>query len=97
MAFKSFRRAAVAYRRRLRARPPPPPKIEVREVVKEVPVDKVVFRDVPREVVVKELVYVPLYTSDPSLLNIDYGVGVVKPSDGRTESASGDRTAETPE
>ena len=96
MAFRSLRRATVAYRRRLRARPPPS-KIEVREVVKEVPVDKVVFRDVPREVVVKELVYVPLYTSDPSLLNIDYGVGVVKPPDGRTDSAREDRTAETPE
>ena len=95
-ALRSVRRAAVAYRRRLRARPPPP-KIEVREVMKEVPVDKVVFRDVPKEVVVKELVYVPLYTSDPSLLNIDYGVGVVKPSDGRTESPREDRAARTPE
>ena len=95
-AIRSLRRAAVAYRRRLRARPPPA-KIEVREVVKEVPVDKVVFRDVPREVVVKELVYVPLYTSDPSLLNIDYGVGVVKPSDGRSGSPREDGAPETPE
>ena len=65
--------------------------------MKEVPVDKVVFRDVPREVVVKELVYVPLYTSDPSLLNIDYGVGVVKPSDGRSGSPREDGAPETPE
>lgn len=93
VAFRSVRRAAVAYRRRLRARPLPS-KVEIKEVMKEVPVDRVVFRDVPREVVVKELVYVPLYTSDPSLLNIDYGVGVVKPLDNRTESTREDRPAE---
>jgi hypothetical protein len=38
------------------------------EVVKEVPVDKVVFRDVPKEIVRKELVYVPMFTDDPNLL-----------------------------
>lgn len=39
-----------------------------KEVVKEVPVDKVVFKEVPKEVVRKELVYVPFYTSDKRLL-----------------------------
>lgn len=40
------------------------------EVVKEVPVNKVVFTEVPKEVIHKELVYVPLFTDDPELLNI---------------------------
>lgn len=38
------------------------------EVIKEVPVDKVVFRDVPVEVVRKEVVHIPVYTEDKSLL-----------------------------
>lgn len=46
------------------------PKVETRfvEVVKEVPVERVVFRDVPREVVRREIVHVPLYTADQELL-----------------------------
>ena len=40
----------------------------VREVFKEVPVDKVVFKEIPVEIIKKEIVYVPIYTSDPSLL-----------------------------
>jgi hypothetical protein len=39
------------------------------EVIKEVPVDKIVFRDVPKEVVRKELVYVPFFTDDPEYLD----------------------------
>ena len=38
------------------------------EVIKEVPVDKVVFKEVPVEVVKKELVHIPVYTDDKSLL-----------------------------
>jgi len=37
---------------------------KVVEVTKEVPVDKVVYRDVPHEVVKKILVHVPLFTQD---------------------------------
>ena len=40
----------------------------MREVFKEVPVDKVVFKEIPVEIIKKEIVYVPIYTSDPSLL-----------------------------
>ena len=92
-ALRSIRWAATGYRGRFRTGPPPV-KVEIKEVVKEVPVDRVVFRDVPREVVVKELVYVPLYTNDPSLLNIDYDVGAVKPSGERAGSAREDGTAQ---
>ena len=43
------------------------------EVVKEVPVDKVVYRDVPHEVVRKEIVYVPFFSDDPDLLKKTMG------------------------
>jgi hypothetical protein len=42
--------------------------IKIVEVIKEVPVEKVVFRDVPVEVVKREVVHIPVYTNDPSLL-----------------------------
>jgi len=38
------------------------------EVIREVPVDKVVFRDVPVEIIKKEVVHIPVYTNDKSLL-----------------------------
>ena len=38
------------------------------EVTKEVPVDKVAFKEVPVEVVKREVVHIPVYTNDPSLL-----------------------------
>lgn len=38
------------------------------EVIKEVPVDKVVFKDVPVEIIKKEVVHIPVYTDDKSLL-----------------------------
>lgn len=41
---------------------------EIREVVKEVPVDRVVFQDKVQQVIKKEVVHVPIYTNDPSLL-----------------------------
>ena len=81
-AFGSVRRAAVEFRRWLRRRPHGP-----RIVIKEVPVEKIVFREVAKEVVVKEMVYVPLYTNDTTLLNIDYGVGVVKTDRGATSDS----------
>jgi hypothetical protein len=39
-----------------------------KEVIKEVPVQKVVLTEVPVEVIKKEVFYEPLYTKDPDLL-----------------------------
>lgn len=39
------------------------------QVIKEVPVEKIVFRDVPVEIVKKEIHHVPLYTNDLDLIN----------------------------
>ncbi len=66
-----FRMMWVAIRRR--ANKPKIKTVEVPvekivEVVKEVPVDKVAFRDVPVEVIKREVVHIPVYTNDPSLL-----------------------------
>ena len=67
--FDSARRAFIYYRRRQRE-----PKIEyvdrevVKEVVKEIPVEKVVKVETPVQVVRNRLVHVPLYTNDPELL-----------------------------
>lgn len=47
----------------------PVDKIIEKEVIKEVPVEKIVYRDVPKEVVRRELVHVPLYTNDKDLLD----------------------------
>lgn len=63
--------AVVDIRRRIRA-----PKIiekiidrEVpKEVIREVPVEKVVTQEVAREVITRELVYVPVFSDDPELL-----------------------------
>jgi hypothetical protein len=51
----------------------PVEKVTIKEVEKQIPVDKVVFKEVPREVVRKKMVYVPLYTNDPSLLTTQKG------------------------
>jgi len=63
----TFRRY-VTYRRKLSREPVY--KTIVKEVVKEVPVEKVIFRDVPVEVIKKEIVHVPLYTDDKTLINL---------------------------
>lgn len=63
---RSVRSLALAINRRVRQKPKK--SILVKEVVKEVPVDKVVFKDVVKEVVKKEVVHVPIYTTDKSLL-----------------------------
>lgn len=39
------------------------------EVVKEIPVQKVVTTEKPVEIIKKELVHVPFYTNDQNLLN----------------------------
>ncbi len=63
--FRSTRRW-VAHRRRLDRKPII--KERVREVIKEVPVERVVRHEVPIEILKKEIVHVPLYTNDPKLL-----------------------------
>ncbi|MBT5653932.1 MAG: hypothetical protein HOI80_00325 [Alphaproteobacteria bacterium] len=42
------------------------------EVTKEVPVDKVAFKEVPVEVVKREVVHIPVYTNDLSLLGKNF-------------------------
>lgn len=41
-----------------------------KEIIKEVPVEKIVTTEVPVETIKKELVYVPMYTNDKALLNM---------------------------
>ena len=43
-------------------------KENIKEVVKEVPVQKVVLTEKPVEIIRKQLVHVPMYTNDPALL-----------------------------
>lgn len=66
-SFNSFRRLVVYWRRVQRK-----PRIKeiAKEVVKEVPVEKIVRVEVPVEVVRKEIVHIPLYTQDKSLLKL---------------------------
>ena len=47
-------------------------KTEVREVVKEVPVDRVVTVEKPVEIVKKEIIHVPVYTNDKRLLDMRF-------------------------
>lgn len=63
---RSFRALALAINRINRRKPKLV--VEIREVVKEIPVDRVVFRDKIQEIIKKEVVHVPIYTNDPSLL-----------------------------
>ena len=62
----SIRRLLIALIRRVKM--PKKEKEIIKEVIKEVPVDKVVFRDIPVEVVKKEIIHTPIYTNDPDLL-----------------------------
>lgn len=64
-AFRSVRRFFVSERRR---RKKIVYKENIREVIKEVPVQKVVLTEKPVDIVRKELVHVPMYTNDPTLL-----------------------------
>ena len=38
------------------------------EVVKEIPVEKVAIHEVPKEIIKREVVHIPVYTNDPTLL-----------------------------
>lgn len=66
--FKLFNTARryVTYRRQL-DRKPKLKEVQV-EIVKEVPVQKVVLTEKPIEIIKKELVHVPVYTNDKELL-----------------------------
>ncbi|MGH0038288.1 MAG: hypothetical protein ACQGVK_24920 [Myxococcota bacterium] len=69
---RAARAALISIRRRARS----PKRVFVdrevpKEVIKEVPVDKVRIHEVPREVLVKEVVHVPIYTNDPELLRTE--------------------------
>ena len=75
----TIRRMFISLRKRIRE-PKIVTKIRIKEVpkevIKEVPVDKVVLTEVPVEVIKKEVFYEPLYTKDPDLLK--FGTAKVK-------------------
>jgi hypothetical protein len=66
-AFNSARRLIIYWRQVQRR---PVIKEIATEVIKEVPVEKVVKVEVPVEIIKKEIVHVPLYTEDKSLLKL---------------------------
>lgn len=65
----SLRRLVIYWRRVQRT---PVIKEVEKEVVREVPVQKVVMVEKPVEIVRKEIVYVPLYTDDPTKIKTAY-------------------------
>ena len=65
--FNSLRRLFIYWRRVQRR---PIIKEVPKEVVREVPVEKVIRVEVPVEIIKKEIVHVPLYTDDKSLLTL---------------------------
>ena len=75
----TIRRMFISLRKRIRE-PKVITKIRIKEVpkevIKEVPVQKVVLTEVPVEIVKKEVFYEPLYTKDPDLLK--FGTAKVK-------------------
>ena len=66
-SFNSLRRLFIYWRRVQRS---PVIKEVPKEVIKEVPVEKVIRVEVPVEIIKKEIVHVPLYTNDKSLLTL---------------------------
>jgi len=66
-SFNSFRRLVIYWRRVQRQ---PVIKEIAKEVIKEVPVEKIVRVEIPVEVIRKEIVHIPLYTDDKSLLKL---------------------------
>lgn len=79
----------IAHRRRLDRKPII--KERIKEVIKEVPVDRVVRQEVPVETVKKELVHVPLYTNDPKLLKT--GFSRVEDVEGKQTGAESERSS----
>ena len=70
---RAYRKALLAKRKKYRKRKTV---IEIKEVIKEVPVNKVEIKEVPIEVIRKEVIHVPIYTNDPDL--IKFGTTKVK-------------------
>lgn len=66
-SFNSLRRLFIYWRRIQRS---PVIKEVPKEIIKEVPVEKVIRVEVPVEIIKKEIVHVPLYTNDKSLLTL---------------------------
>lgn len=66
-AINSLRRYLI-HRRRLLRQP------RIKEVIREIPVDRVVMVDRPIEIIKKEIVHVPLYTDDLSLIQAQQDV-----------------------
>lgn len=66
-SFNSLRRLFIYWRRVQRS---PVIKEVPKEVVKEVPIEKVIRVEVPVEIIKKEIVHVPLYTNDKTLLKL---------------------------
>lgn len=65
--FNSLRRLFIYWRRVQRS---PVIKEVPKEVIREVPIEKVIRVEVPVEIIKKEIVHVPLYTNDKSLLTL---------------------------
>jgi hypothetical protein len=66
-SYNSFRRLVIYWRRVQRR---PIIKEVEKVVIKEVPVEKIVRVEIPFEVIRKEIVHIPLYTQDKSLLKL---------------------------
>ena len=49
------------------------------EVIKEVPVDRIVIQEVPKEIIRKELVYVPLYSVESGTIDATNSTKNIKP------------------
>jgi len=64
-------------------------KENIKEVTKEVPVQKVVLTEKPVEIIRKQLVHVPMYTNDPALLktNPDFDLDTDKEKDKAKDTA----------
>ena len=58
-------------------------------IEKEVPVDKIVIKEVPKEIIRKELVYVPLYSTDSGLIDASNELKGSKPDVDKMASESG--------
>lgn len=84
-AIRTVRRWFI-YRRKLQRKPVI--KERIREITKEIPVDRVVRTEVPVEILRKEIVHIPLYTNDPKLLKM--GVKIEVPESQATPASDVD-------
>jgi len=79
-ALTAWRKYTVYARKKKQQIKTPRIKEVVKEVVKEVPVQKVVVTEKPVEIIRKELVHVPMYTNDKTLLQTNPEITLVKES-----------------